>query len=160
MKKPMTYEELRQETLSDFESAMHYLRFALQENDSKHFMAAFANVVEAQGGAGKFSERTHLSRQTIYNAMKNKSLRVDSLFDILQGLGLQIDLVPLVPPAKKGRKFTLEPYDPKNGSKTDAADIAKMSSLVRRGKAKARMVGWMKVKLPKRTNPKKVTAAK
>jgi DNA-binding phage protein len=102
MKKPLTYEEMRKRDLADFATALHYLQFALEENDLAHFMAAFANVVEAQGGAGKFSEKTHLSRQTIYNAMKNKSLRADSLFEIVRGLGLQFELVALEKaPAKK-----------------------------------------------------------
>jgi DNA-binding phage protein len=101
MKKPLTYEEMRKRDLADFEIALHYLQAALEEKDLAHFMAAFAYVVEAQGGAGKFADKTHLSRQTIYNAMKNKSLRADSLFEIVRGLGLQFELVALEKSASK-----------------------------------------------------------
>ena len=93
MKKPMTYQALRTEVLSDFETSLHYLQHALRGNDLAHFMSAFAEVVEAQGGVGKFAEKTHLSRQSIYNAIKHKSLRADSLFEIVRGLGLRFDLV-------------------------------------------------------------------
>lgn len=95
MSRPVTYQELRGEVLSDFETSLRYLQHALRGNDLAHFIAAFARVVEAQGGVGKFSEKTHLSRQSIYNAINHKSLRADSLFDIVKGLGLQFDLVPL-----------------------------------------------------------------
>jgi DNA-binding phage protein len=100
MNKPMTYQEMRTEVLSDFETSLRYLQHALHGNDLAHFMAAFGRVVEAQGGVGKFSEKTHLSRQSIYNAINHKSLRADSLFEIVRGLGLQFDLIPLAEPTK------------------------------------------------------------
>jgi DNA-binding phage protein len=93
MKKAMSYQDLRGEVLSDFKTSLLYLQHALRGNDLAHFMEAFARVVEAQGGVGKFSEKTHLSRQSIYNAIRNKSLRADSLFEIVRGLGLRFDLV-------------------------------------------------------------------
>jgi probable addiction module antidote protein len=93
MTKPMTYSVLRTEVLSDFDTALHYLQHALKDNDLAHFMAAFARVVEAQGGVGKFAKKTHLSRQSIYNAIKNKSLRADSFFEVVRALGLRLDLV-------------------------------------------------------------------
>ena len=95
MRKPLTYQEMRTEVLSDFETSLRYLQHALRGNDLGHFMAAFGRVVEAQGGVGKFAEKTHLSRQTIYNAINHRSLRADSLFEIVRGLKLQLDLVPL-----------------------------------------------------------------
>lgn len=97
MKKPISYEDFRAEVLSDFETASHYLQHALKDNDLGHFMEAFARVVEAQGGVGKFAEKTRLSRQSIYNAINNKSLRADSFFEIVRGLGLRLDLVPKEP---------------------------------------------------------------
>jgi DNA-binding phage protein len=97
MKKTISYEDLRTEVLSDFETASHYLQHALKGNDLGHFMEAFARVVEAQGGVGKFAEKTRLSRQSIYNAINNKSLRADSFFEIVRGLGLRVDLVPKEP---------------------------------------------------------------
>jgi DNA-binding phage protein len=100
MSKPVTYSELRTEVLADFEVSLRFLQRALEGNDLGHFMTAFSQVVEAQGGAGKFAEKTHLSRQSIYNAIRHKSLRADSLFDIVRGLGLRFDLVPLKPSAK------------------------------------------------------------
>lgn len=104
MNKPMSYQTLRSEVLSDFETSLRYLQHALQGNDLAHFMDAFAHVVEAQGGVGKFADKTHLSRQSIYNAIRHKSLRADSLFEIVRGLGLQFDLVPLAAPGKPARK--------------------------------------------------------
>jgi DNA-binding phage protein len=100
MSKPLSYQELRSEVLSDFETSLRYLQHALKGNDLAHFMSAFARVVEAQGGAGKFAVKTRLSRQSIYNAINHKSLRADSLFDIIRGLGLRFDLVPLDVPMK------------------------------------------------------------
>ena len=93
MTKPMTYQGMRTKVLSDFETSLHFLQHALKGNDLTHFMEAFGRVVEAQGGVGKFAEKTRLSRQSIYNAIKNKSLRADSLFEVVRGLGLRFDLV-------------------------------------------------------------------
>jgi DNA-binding phage protein len=107
MNKATTYQALRTEVLSDFETSLRYLQHALQGNDLAHFMAAFARVVEAQGGVGKFADKTHLSRQSIYNAIKHKSLRADSLFEIVRGLGLQFDLVPMAAPAKPVRRHAV-----------------------------------------------------
>jgi DNA-binding phage protein len=103
MNKLMTYQEMRGEVLADFETSLRYLQHALRGNDLAHFMAAFGRVVDAQGGVGKFAEKTHLSRQSIYNAINHKSLRADSLFEIVRGLGLQFDLVPREEPLKQVR---------------------------------------------------------
>lgn len=90
MKKPVTYEQLRQETLRDFESALHYLKFALCENDLAHFMRAFGDVVKAQGGPTKFASRTKLSLRCIHDVMKNKDMRADRIFEVVRALGHQL----------------------------------------------------------------------
>jgi DNA-binding phage protein len=94
MSKPITFRKLGHELLSDYNAALQFLQHALRGNDLAHFIEAFALVIEAQGGVGEFAKKTKLSRQSIYNAINNKSLRADSLFEIVKGLGLEFDLVP------------------------------------------------------------------
>lgn len=95
MKKPLTFDEMRDESLKDFEGCLYYLQHALEGNDLAHFIGAFGHVVKAQGGVGKFSEKTSLTRQSIYNALNSKGLRASSLFEVVKALGLRFDLVPL-----------------------------------------------------------------
>ena len=106
MKKPLTYEQMRRESLRDFEGCLHYLQAALEGNDLAHFLEAFAHVVEAQRGVGKFAAKTRLSRQSIYNALHTKGLRASSLFQIVNALGLQFDLVPA---EMRGRRHVRRP---------------------------------------------------
>lgn len=104
MKKPLTYDEMRDESLKDFEGCLYYLQHALEGNDLAHFLEAFGQVVAAQGGVGKFAVKTKLTRQSIYNALSSKGLRASSLFDIVKALGLRFDLVPLQAKAPKANR--------------------------------------------------------
>lgn len=92
-RKIWTVDQLRNEMLSDYKTCLHYLCSASEDADYANFMEAFAHVVAAQGGVGKFAKKTRLSRQSIYNAINNKSLRADSFFEIIRGLGLRLSLL-------------------------------------------------------------------
>lgn len=94
MKKPLTYEQMKQETLTDFETALLYLREAIKGNDATHFLDALADVIKAQGGVKQFASKVHVSRQTIYNIYEHKGVRSENLFQLVDGLGLSFDLVP------------------------------------------------------------------
>ncbi len=91
----MTFDQMRDKALKDFEGCLFYLQAAVQENDLEHFSGAFGQVVKAQGGVGRFAAKTKLTRQTIHNALNSKGLRASSLFEIVKSLGLRFDLVPV-----------------------------------------------------------------
>jgi len=95
MSEIVTYDELRSEVLGDFDVAVRYLQVALQANDLAHFRAAFGRVVDAHGGADKFADKARLPRRKIHEAMSPKTLSAENLFEIIGGLGLRFDLVPL-----------------------------------------------------------------
>jgi DNA-binding phage protein len=104
MKKPLTFDQMLDESLKNFEGCLFYLQHALEGNDLAHFIEAFGHVVKAQGGVGKFSTKTKITRQTIYNAVNSKGLRASSLFEIVKALGLRFDLVPLEAKAPRAKR--------------------------------------------------------
>ena len=64
------YEEWLVNSLKNKKEAATYLQVALEEyqtnGDLEAFLLALRHVAEAQGGIGKLSKKTHLSRESLY----------------------------------------------------------------------------------------------
>ena len=95
MRTHLTLDEMLNEQLADMEDALYFLQAAMEDADLEHFIDAFGRVVRAQGGVAKFASKTSLTRQTIYNVLRNKNLRAGNLWELMRTLGLRFDIVPL-----------------------------------------------------------------
>jgi probable addiction module antidote protein len=76
MSKYRKFKEYHIEQLRDPEDAKIYLSVALEEyeedGDIEAFLLAVKDVAEARGGLSKLSERTSLTRQSLYKALSEK----------------------------------------------------------------------------------------
>jgi probable addiction module antidote protein len=85
------------EDLKDQEEALAFLETILEEyekdGDTKLFMMALRDIAEAQGGIGKLAKRIKVSRPHLYQVLASKhSPRLDTMLDIISGLGFRIKL--------------------------------------------------------------------
>lgn len=79
--------------LRDPEYAAEYLAQVLAERDSKAFLIALRDVVEAAGGMGQLSERVGVQRPSLYKILsKNGNPTLATLQDILKPLGLRVSV--------------------------------------------------------------------
>ncbi|MBA2651470.1 MAG: putative addiction module antidote protein [Tatlockia sp.] len=79
------------ESLKDPKEAAGYLNAALEDDDINGFLEALRNVVEANGGMTKLSEKTTKSRNSLYTTVSregNPYLRNTN--EILHALGFQL----------------------------------------------------------------------
>lgn len=94
-----TFHEYNIEQLKNINDAAEYLAGAIADFEEDHnldfFLKAIRDVAEAQGGLGKLANRTHLNRQNLYKILSAKRQpRLDTFSAILDGLGLQISIIP------------------------------------------------------------------
>jgi len=79
--------------LADPKYAADYLAQVLAEKDSKAFLLALKDVVEAAGGVGELAERVDTKRQSLYRILsKNGNPTLATLQEILEPLGLRISV--------------------------------------------------------------------
>ena len=83
--------------LTDTEFAMYYLEAALadykEDGNTEALWMALRDVVEAQGGIGKFAQQTQADPQHLNDIFTSKQKpHLDHLQSILSGLGFQIRL--------------------------------------------------------------------
>jgi len=88
------------EKLQDPEEAIVYLEIALREyekdGDTEAFLLALRDVAESQGGMTKLSQKTNLSRTSIYKTLSSHSNpKINTICAILKGLGFRIRLEPI-----------------------------------------------------------------
>jgi probable addiction module antidote protein len=100
MKQYRNYEDGLKERLQDPEYVREYLCIALSEyeedGDIEAFLLAVRDVAEARGGMSKLSERTSLSRQSLYKALsENGNPQLRTMGEILHGLGFKLSIEPL-----------------------------------------------------------------
>jgi probable addiction module antidote protein len=80
--------------LKDSQEAINYLNAALEEGDSRVFLAALKDVAEAQGGLAKISRMAKLNRENLYRMLSKrgnpKLLGLGSLLDVM-GFKLSIE---------------------------------------------------------------------
>jgi probable addiction module antidote protein len=87
------------ERLKDNKEAIMYLEIAIQEfeqdGDTQAFLMALRDVAEAQGGMTQLSNKTKLSRTSLYKALSSHgNPKIDTISNILKGLGFRIKLEP------------------------------------------------------------------
>lgn len=83
--------------LTDTEFAMYYIEAALadykKDGNTASLWMALRDVVEAQGGIGKLTQRTQADPQHLNDIFTSKQKpHLDNLQSILSGLGFQIRL--------------------------------------------------------------------
>lgn len=81
------------------QDASLYLTEALiefeEDHDINNFLKALKDVTEAQGGIGELAKKTSLNRQNLYKLLSAKRQpKVETLGAILDGLGLQLCVIP------------------------------------------------------------------
>ena|SRR3990167_9442765 len=90
------YEELIKE-LKDPEEAVAYLNAALEAGDKKAFLLALRNVLIAQAGMTKISDRAKMNRVSLYKMLsKNGNPGFENVLRLLQTAGVQFRIVPKV----------------------------------------------------------------
>jgi probable addiction module antidote protein len=100
MRQYRNYEESLKARLQDTDYAREYLCVALSEyeedGDIEAFLLAVRDVAEARGGMSKLSERTSLTRQSLYKALsENGNPHLKTMGEILHGLGFKLSIEPL-----------------------------------------------------------------
>ncbi len=94
------FQEYLLKDLEDPENALEYLKLSLADfEEDGHlplFLHSLRNLVVAQGGIAKFSEKTKLNRQHLYRLLaENGNPRLATLFAVLKGLGYALSVTPL-----------------------------------------------------------------
>ncbi len=95
MKPWKDYQETLLEALKDPTEASAYLNAALEAGDKKAFLLALRNVLDAQGGMTKISERTKLNRVSIYKMLsKTGNPGFENILRLLRTAGVYFHIVP------------------------------------------------------------------
>lgn len=100
MRQYRNYEEGLKKRLQETEYAREYLCVALSEyeedGDIKAFLLAVRDVADARGGLSKLSQRTRLTRQSLYKALsENGNPQLKTMGEILHGLGFKFSIESL-----------------------------------------------------------------
>lgn len=91
MPKSIDYHDYLIKSLKDPIEAAGYLNAALGDDDIDGFLEALRNVVEANGGMAKLSEKTTKSRNSLYKTVsKEGNPYLRNANDILHALGFQL----------------------------------------------------------------------
>jgi probable addiction module antidote protein len=93
MPKKASYQEYLLNSLKNPEKAEGYLNAALEGGDMEVFLLALQNVVKAQGGVAKLSQKTHKSRTSLYKALsKTGNPYLVSTNAILSAVGFHFEI--------------------------------------------------------------------
>ncbi len=105
VKPAKSYKDYLIKSLENPEEAAEYLTTAFEEGDPKYFLKALRNVVDADGGMAKLSEKAKLNRESLYRTLSEKgNPRLESLHAVLKALGFNLVIEAKKPPVKKLRK--------------------------------------------------------
>lgn len=97
MKRTINYQDYLLESLQDPKEAAGYLNAALDENDIELFLIALKNVVKAQGGVAKLSEKVHKSRTSLYKTLSKKgNPYLKNTNELLHAIGLQLSVTSCI----------------------------------------------------------------
>ncbi len=96
----LNFRDYHIEKLKDINEATIYLEIALQEyegdDDAKAFLLALKDVAEAQGGITQLSQKTKMSRPSLYKTLSSKgNPKINTFSRILRELGFKIRLEPI-----------------------------------------------------------------
>ena len=82
-------------SLKDPAEASAYLNAALEAGDKKAFLLALKNVLDAQGGMTKISERTKLNRVSLYKMLSaNGNPGFENILLLLKTVGICFRVTP------------------------------------------------------------------
>ena len=95
MKPAVSYRPYLMKILKDPETASAYLNEALEAGDTKAFLLALRNVMDAQGGMTRFSRLSKINRVSLYKMLStNGNPGFDNILRLLQGAGIRLRVVP------------------------------------------------------------------
>src|SRR5688572_16629924 len=98
----ISYEDELLESLKDPDEALAYLKASFEDEDSRVFLLALADVAKAQGGISMLAERSGLNRETLYRTLsKNGNPKLQSIDSILHSIGMRLSVERL--PRATGR---------------------------------------------------------
>lgn len=97
MKKSISYEQALLQRLKDSSEAVAYLNAALQDDNTKVFLIALKDIVNANGGISKLAKETQLNRETLYRTLSMKgNPTIENLIVMLRTLGFQLHIKKIV----------------------------------------------------------------
>lgn len=89
------YEFLVEDLRKNPDEASAYLNAALEAGDKRAFLLALRNVLMAQGGMTKMSDRTKINRVSLYKMLsQNGNPGFENIMRILQTAGIRFQVVP------------------------------------------------------------------
>jgi probable addiction module antidote protein len=95
VKAAVDYYEWLYKELKDPEEAAAYLNAALEAGDKQAFLLALKNVLIAQAGMTKISDRTKINRVSLYKMLsKNGNPGFKNVLRLLKTAGVQFRIVP------------------------------------------------------------------
>ena len=95
MRRARDYQEDLINDLKDPVEASAYLNAALEDGDKEAFLLALRNVLEAQGGMTKMSDRTKINRVSLYKMLSpSGNPGFENILSILQTVGIRFKIVP------------------------------------------------------------------
>lgn len=93
MKKSRSYREALLERLKDPSEAAAYLNAALQDDDTRVFLVALRDIVDANGGISMLAKETELNRETLYKTLSMKgNPTIENLILMLDTLGFELQV--------------------------------------------------------------------
>ena len=97
MSKGTLFNDYMMEKLRDPELASHFISEAIEEHDPEYLKVALGDIVKAYG-VGDISEKSGLSRQTIYKMLSESGNPTHkNLVAILDAIGLELTVKPKKP---------------------------------------------------------------
>lgn len=95
MNKTVTHDDWLLQQLADADFAAAFLNAASEDDDPATYLTALRKVVEARGGIGSVSEKTQLSRETLYRTLSARgNPTIKTLMAVLTAIGLKIQCLP------------------------------------------------------------------
>ncbi len=89
------HQEWLLKSLKDPEMASEYLNAVLEEGDKQLFLMALKNVVDAQGGMTKMSDKSKINRVSLYKMLsKNGNPGFENILRLLQIAGIRFRVTP------------------------------------------------------------------
>lgn len=93
MKRSKSYREVLLERLKDPSEAVAYLNAALEDEDTRVFLVALRDIVDANGGISMLAKETELNRETLYRTLSTKgNPTIENLILMLDALGFELQV--------------------------------------------------------------------
>lgn len=95
MNRTLSHREFLLKFLSNPRKAAEYLNSVAEDGDIQYLLKALRNVVDANGGFSKLSQKIHMSRTSLYNALsENGNPEIATLEAVLKVYGIRIGFFP------------------------------------------------------------------